>query len=111
MSEVFDAKSQRGSTLLAEIRRKYPGYHPIVAIVDIAHHQDSTLELQYNCHKVVSKYVEPELKSVEVKQELKTVTTVRVSMFDEVQDVEYIEATPEPVELPTTSISDILKDW
>jgi hypothetical protein len=110
MDNTFDARSQRGSMLLAEIRKKYPNYHPVIAMVDIAHDQDASLELQYNCHKTVAKYIEPELKNVEVKQDLRTMTTVRVTMFDESEPVEFIETTmTSPAALPVTS--DLLKDW
>ena len=114
MSEVFDARSQRGSMLLAEIRKKYPNYHPIIAMVDIAHDEKAPLELQYNCHKTVAKYIEPELKNVEVKQDLRTVSTVRVSMFDEADEVAFIETGPAqliPHETVGPSIDQMIQDW
>lgn len=83
MSNSLLSTTTKGSLLLAEIRRKYPGYHPILAMVDIAHDDKASLELQYNCHKTVAKYIEPELKSIEVKGEFKNTQSVRVSLFDE----------------------------
>lgn len=111
MSEIFDARSQRGSMLLAEIRKKYPNYHPVIAMVDIAHDEDASLELQYNCHKTVAKYIEPELKNVEVKQDLRTLTTVRVSMFDEAEVVEYSDSSMALASPAIPETSDMLKDW
>ena len=91
MSNLYDPKSQKGSALLAVVRAKYPGYHPVLSMVDIAHNTEASLELQFNCHKTVAKYIEPELKSVEVKGELREIKTVTVSLFSE--DAEVIEFT------------------
>lgn len=75
------AASQKGSLLLMEVRKRYPNYHPVIAMVDIAHHADASLDLQFNCHKTIAKYIEPELKSIEVKGDFKQQQTVRVSLF------------------------------
>lgn len=89
---LFDAKTQKGSMLLTEIRKRYPNYHPILAIVDIAHHASADLDLQFNCHKTVAKYIEPELKSIEVKGDLRETKTVRVSLFgDEPVEVTFTD--------------------
>jgi uncharacterized ubiquitin-like protein YukD len=93
MSSLITAASQKGSALLAEIRKRYPNYHPILAIVDIAHDKDCPLDLQFNCHKTVAKYIEPELKSIEVKGDFRETHTVRVSLFDSsnAEDAEFVE--------------------
>lgn len=65
------------------IRQKYPEYHPIMAIAEMAH--DTTIEdpkLKLDCHKTIARYVTPELKSVEVKAELRETRRVVVSLFD-----------------------------
>lgn len=101
MSGMLLAGSQKGSMLLAEIRKRYPNYHPILAIVDIAHHEQASLDLQFACHKTVAKYVEPELKSIEVKGDFKTQQSVRVSLFgdEEAETVPYAEVNqPDSVE-------------
>ncbi len=95
------AGSQKGSMLLAEIRKKYPNYHPIMAIVDIAHEDGATAELRFNCHKTVAKYVEPELKSIEVKGDFREQHTVKISLFsDEVETVSFTDT-------PFASSSDV----
>jgi hypothetical protein len=92
LSNLISAKSIKGSMLLAEIRNKYPNYHPILAIVDIAHSEEASLDLQFNCHKTVAKYIEPELKSIEVKGDLRETKTVRVSLFgDEPVEVSFTD--------------------
>lgn len=50
------------------IAEKYPNYHPVLALVDIANSsQDIAIQLQAN--KEVAKYVCPQLKSIEIKEE------------------------------------------
>ncbi len=93
MSALLAAGANKGAMLLNEIRRRYPNYHPILAIVDIAMHEEASLDLQFNCHKTVAKYIEPELKSIEVKGDFKTTQSVRVSLFSsEAEEVPFIEA-------------------
>lgn len=79
-----DSQGAAGERVLALIRSRYPEYHPLMAIAELAHSQkvkdDPRLELE--CHKTLTKYVTPELKSVEVKAEIKETRRVIVSMFD-----------------------------
>jgi hypothetical protein len=52
--------------LLALLQERYPGYHPVLKMVEIAHSPDSSLELQAQMHKEVARYVEPVLQAVAV---------------------------------------------
>ena len=70
-----------GDHLLALIRREYPEYHPLVSIARIAHDESADLKLQYECHKTISKFIEPELKSVETNRRDDDRTRVVISMF------------------------------
>lgn len=54
--------------LLGMIQKKYPNYHPVVAMADLAH-TSIDHEIQLQCHKAIAKFVEPELRSVEIKGE------------------------------------------
>ena len=72
---------------MAMLHSEFPNYHPLLSIARIAHHQDADLKLQFECHKTIAKYIEPELKSVEVKGDMREEKVVRVSLFD-VEDVE-----------------------
>lgn len=86
MGEVVkkDESSAPGERMLALIQSKYPGYHPLLAIAELAHSErvkdDPKVALE--CHKTLVKYVTPELKSVEVKGEIHTTRRVIVSLFD-----------------------------
>ncbi len=51
--------------LLALLREKYPGYHPILEMARIAHETDD-VHLEANMHKEIAQYVTPKLKAVEV---------------------------------------------
>ena len=77
----------RHSPVLSMIRAEYPAYHPLVSIAKIAHTTDDQ-KLEFECHKVIAKYVEPELKSLEVKAPVDPSRRVRVSLFD-VIDAEF----------------------
>lgn len=73
-----------GDRMLALIRTKFPQYHPILAIAEMAHDtsvDDNRIKLE--CHKTILKHVSPELKSMEVKAEIKETRRVVVSMWDE----------------------------
>lgn len=70
-----------GDRMLALIRTKYPEYHPLLAIAAIAHEAED-VKIQLECHKTLIRYVTPELKSVEVKADIKETRRVVVSMFD-----------------------------
>ena len=58
---------KQGDKVLALLQEKYPGYHPLVGVAEIAHSTEDE-RLKFDCHKTLSRYIEPELKSVEVSQ-------------------------------------------
>ena len=94
---------QSKSQVLDAIRRFYPDYHPLVSIAHIAHDQMSDPRLKFDCHRVIAKYVEPELKSLEVRGSFTETRRVSVSLFDE---SEIIDATlVEPARLVDQAIN------
>jgi hypothetical protein len=54
------------ATLLARLDAKFPGWHPVVQMAEIANDDTQTIELRFNAAKEVAKYVTPQLKAVEV---------------------------------------------
>ncbi len=52
--------------LLEMLNEKYPNYHPVIAMVKIAHKSKNEV-LRFQAHKEVAKYIAPQLKSVEIK--------------------------------------------
>jgi hypothetical protein len=54
--------------ILGMIRQRHPNYHPLLSIADLAHSSDDE-KVRLDCHKTIAKYVEPELKSIEVRGE------------------------------------------
>lgn len=84
----------RNSAVLDMIQQKYPGYHPLMAIADIANNTEKdtgiTWDLRYQCHKTIARFVEPELKTIEVKQ-TDTRRQVTISLFGEDPDEEIVE--------------------
>lgn len=80
---MSDAPEQsRRDLLLGMIQKEFPAYHPLISIARIAHHGDADLKLQFEAHKTIAKYVEPELKSIEVKGEITGRHRVSVSLFE-----------------------------
>lgn len=89
--------------VLAMIQQKYPGYHPLMSIAEIAHSTDPLVdwELRFQCHKTIAKYVEPELKSITtVNGDDKR--RVTISMFGEgdIEDADLIN----PSELSSSNL-------
>lgn len=74
----------RREQLLGMIQKEFPAYHPLLSIARIAHSSEADLKLQFECHKTIAKYVEPEIKSIEVKGELGHRHKVSVSLFEPV---------------------------
>lgn len=79
--------------ILRMLQEKYPNYHPIVALADIAMATDdkglntADIRTQADCHKTILKYVEPELKSIEVKGKMKNdFGTLRVVLAEDSDD-------------------------
>jgi len=69
-----------GELMLDMIRQTYPNYHPILSIAHIAHRtEDERVEL--SCHQTIAKYVQPELKSIEIRAKVETQKRVIVEMF------------------------------
>lgn len=81
-SYMLPVAQSRSAALVSMIHAEFPNYHPLLSIARLAHHVDADLRLQFECHKTIAKYVEAELKSVEVKSDVKETRTVRVSLFD-----------------------------
>lgn len=85
---MLPVSTSRSAALVTMIQSEFPNYHPLLSIARIAHHPDADLRLQYDCHKTIAKYVEPELKSIEVKGEIKQEKRVTVSLFDTPDQIE-----------------------
>lgn len=83
MIEVLPANP--GQNLLNLIQREYPGYHPLVAIARLAHSDNAATDYKFafDCHKTLAEYVEPKLKSIEVKHSVQEARRVIVSLFDD----------------------------
>ena len=85
---------QSKSHVLDAIRQYYPDYHPLVSIAHIAHDGVSDPRLKFDCHRVIAKYVEPELKSLEVRGSFTETRRVSVSLFDESEIVDAVIVEP-----------------
>lgn len=85
------AKPQITNNVLEMIQQKYPGYHPLMSIADIAmcdpkECPDVDMSLRVQCHKIIADKVVPNLKSVEHKGPDDGRTRVTISMFNNDDD-------------------------
>ena len=85
--ELSVVASAKMSPILSMIHTEFPNYHPLMSIARIAHDAEDAKELglAFMCHKTIAKYVEPELKSLELKAPADEHRRVRVSLFDVVE--------------------------
>ena len=77
---------KQGDKVLELLQKEYPGYHPLIGVAKIAHSTDDE-RLEFDCHKTLSRYVEPELKSVEVSQHQPGDEQLRVIFEGEFEEV------------------------
>ena len=52
--------------MIVLLQKKYPGYHPIMKMAEIANDMDNTIEMRSSMHKEIAQYVVPKLKAVEL---------------------------------------------
>jgi hypothetical protein len=55
--------------LLEAIQSRWPDYHPVIAMVELAHDSQLPIELRFQCHKEIAYYIEPKRKAVDVSGE------------------------------------------
>lgn len=95
-SQVLEVEfKHNGERLLRMLHAQHPNYHPLISIAKIAHDAENLVdeegrpnyEIALRAHQTVLRYVEPELKSVEVKVEKVDTRTINVRLFEDVKDV------------------------
>ena len=69
MSRTAGALNKNKQALLLLLQQKYPDYHPVLAMADIANDMENGVEMRAQMHKEVAQYVTPKLKAVEVQLE------------------------------------------
>ncbi len=48
------------------LAQKFPGYHPIMALAEIANDSKNEIQLRFQANKEIAKYICPQLKSVDL---------------------------------------------
>jgi hypothetical protein len=51
---------------------RFPDYHPVIAMAEIANDELNDVDIRLTAHKEVSKYVAPQLKAIEISGSLAT---------------------------------------
>lgn len=86
MGSAVAVLQKQHSGVLSVVRERYPNYHPVLAMVDLAHRPDvqgRDPKLEFEIHKAIAPYCEARLSSVEVKPQ-QDPTRVIVSLFEDV---------------------------
>ena len=52
--------------LIEAIQAKFPNYHPVMAMAEIANDESLPVDMRFNAHKEVAQYIEPKRKAIEV---------------------------------------------
>jgi len=70
--------------LINMIQEKYPDWHPVVALADMAHDENLDDNIRFNATKEVASYVTPKLKSIEhsIDAELNQITVIKRVIVD-----------------------------
>ena len=58
--------NRRTSELLDSIAEKYPGYCPVLSMIELAIDPSTPIDVKLDCHKQIAPYLRPKLKSIEV---------------------------------------------
>lgn len=84
---------QAGAGILEMLQERYPGYHPLLAIAEIAHEKSSDdVQLQFNCHKTIAEYVLPKLRAVEHSGSVENQRRVIVQLFqNDIEDAQLVD--------------------
>ena len=64
--------TKTNNRLLSMLQDKYPAYHPLIAMAELAHSKNVEDGIKLNCHKEIAKYIEPQLKAVEHRGTVKS---------------------------------------
>lgn len=83
-----------GTNVLEMLQTRFPGYHPLLSIAEIAHTDAARddLQLQFSCHKTIAEYILPKLRAVEHSGAVENQRRVIVQLFrDDIEDGQLVE--------------------
>jgi len=104
---MISANLKQGERVLELLQEKYPEYHPLIAVAKLAHSTEDE-RLEFDCHKTLSRYVEPELKSVEVSQAPPDSGLLKVIFDGECEDITN-DGTPALESLEKLPVEELLE--
>ncbi len=74
------------SNVLKMLQEVHPEYHPLKELATIGLDKSTSVSDKIICHKTIVKYCEPELKSMEIKANIKTDLGVLRVVVDDAVD-------------------------
>ena len=87
MGASLSILQRQHANVLSVVQARYPNYHPVLAMVDLAHRSDvmgQDPRLEFEIHKAVAPYCEARLSSLEVKPPQDPARVI-VSLFEDVR--------------------------
>lgn len=79
---LLGTPNKKSQALIELIGSRFPSYHPVVALAEIANDPTNDISIRLQANKEVAKYVAPQLKAIEVRdsrEEELRVVVVRTS--------------------------------
>ena len=65
MASRKGSPNKNKQALILLLQKKYPEWHPVVQLADIANNKELDIKLRFDAAKEVAQYVTPKLKAVE----------------------------------------------
>jgi hypothetical protein len=65
MARPTGASNKNKQALIRMLQERYPGWHPVMQMADVANDEGADLQTRFNAAKEVAQYVTPKLKATE----------------------------------------------
>ena len=66
MASRAGSPNKNKQALLKMLELRYPDYHPVIELVEIAMDKENDINTRLNANKEVAQYIVPKLKAIEV---------------------------------------------
>ena len=66
MGDRTGSPNKNKQALIKLLEKKYPGYHPVYELVDIALDMENEVNIRLQANKEVANYIVPKLKAIEL---------------------------------------------
>ena len=92
--------------LLRILEERYPGWHPVAQLADIANNVENDLKTRMDAAKEVAQYVTPKLKAIEVHD---TTSTGLADLLKQLSDAQELASSGVQADISTVEPSKTLQ--